>query len=121
MIAHMAAAETAAFGSWLRGELKSRGWGVRTLARLMNPENPEVPRRALNHYMRGSLPTEPNAAAIAKALGIPRSELPIEEGAPLGEPFPAGLGTDVRAGNGAGRGARGGANPRAARQVRDAA
>jgi hypothetical protein len=75
------------FAIWLRRELKVRGWGVRTLARKINPENPEIPRRALNHYMRGSRPTEPYAVAIAKAFALDRSELPIEEAAPTGDPF----------------------------------
>lgn len=76
------------FADWLRGQLEDRGWGIRTLARKMNPENPEVPRRALNHYMRGSRPDDKNAALIAQALGVDRDSLPIEEAARSGGPFP---------------------------------
>jgi hypothetical protein len=83
----MAATESAEFADWLRKELKTRGWGVRTLARTINPANPEIPRRAINHYMRGSRPTEPYAVAIADAFGLDRSQVPVEEVARPGDPF----------------------------------
>lgn len=75
------------FAEWLREQLDERGWGIRTLARKIDPVTPEVPRRALNRYMRGSHPTEPYALAIATALGVPREDMPIEEAAPNGDPF----------------------------------
>lgn len=74
------------FAEWLREQLDQRGWGIRTLARKMSTEQPEIPRRALNRYMRGSLPTEAYAIAIAEALGVDRAEMPLTE-APLGGPF----------------------------------
>lgn len=89
-----------------------RGWGVRTLAKKINPQNPEIPRRALNHYMRGSRPTEPYAVAIAKAFALDRSDVPIEEAARPGDPFRGGssahAGEGDRAGRGKGAGARAG-------------
>lgn len=72
---------------WLRAEIDERpGWGIRTLARRMNPEEPEVARRALNRYLyEGSNPTEANRDLIAEALGVDPSEVPANAG-----PFPAG-------------------------------
>jgi transcriptional regulator with XRE-family HTH domain len=88
--AHMPRPATATpFGSWLRGELDHRGWGVRTLARRMHQFDPEVARRALNRYLReGSMPTQAYRAAIAEGLGISPDEMPAsddeeEEGDPM--------------------------------------
>lgn len=75
------------FADWLRDQLAARGWGVRTLARAIDPQNPEVPRRALNRYLRGSLPTAPYVDAIAAALNVSRDDLPLQEGALVGAPF----------------------------------
>lgn len=69
-------AETA-LAAWLRQQLDERGWGVRTLARKMNPAESEVARRSLNRYLfEGSYPSETNRQAIADALGVPVDEVP---------------------------------------------
>jgi hypothetical protein len=64
--------------SWLREQIDARqGWGIRTLARRMTPEDPEVSRRALNRYLyEGSYPSEANLVLLANALEIPVSEVP---------------------------------------------
>lgn len=66
---------------WLRAELDTRGWGVRTLARHMSPEEPEIARRALNRYLyEGSNPSQVNRDLIAAGLGIDPSEVPVAAG-----------------------------------------
>lgn len=71
---------------WLDAALKERGWGVRTLARKMNPTEPEVARRALNRYLyAGSNPSEANRELIAAAFEIDAAEVPAEPGPFLGE------------------------------------
>lgn len=62
---------------WLQAELLERKLGVRTLARKMNPDEPEVARRALNRYLfEGANPTEANRDLIAAALDVDPSEVP---------------------------------------------
>lgn len=84
------------FAKWLRDQLTERGWGIRTLARKMDAENPEVPRRALNRAMRGTRLTEKYLAAIAEALDVDRADLPVKE-ARSAEPFLPGATGDVGA------------------------
>ena len=68
------------FAAWLRAGLDERQWGIRTLARRINPDEPEVPRRALNRYLyEGAQPTNGYRKQIAAALGVPESELPEPE------------------------------------------
>jgi transcriptional regulator with XRE-family HTH domain len=68
------------FGRWLCGELESRDWGIRTLARRINPGEPEIARRALNRYVHeGTLPSPEYRAAIADALGVDVDELPGDD------------------------------------------
>lgn len=68
------------FAAWLKGELDARGWGVRTLARRMDPENVEVARRAVNRVIHeGSRPSDPTRAAIARGLDIPEGDVPTAE------------------------------------------
>ncbi|MCR4340950.1 MAG: hypothetical protein NUW01_13805, partial [Gemmatimonadaceae bacterium] len=86
------------FAQWLRGQLDERDWGVRTLARRMNPEEPEIARRALNRYLAGGFPTQAYRVAIAGALGIDEREVPGSgEGVPS-DPFRGGGGHDGRRG-----------------------
>lgn len=62
---------------WLRAELDERGWGIRTLARKVNPDEPEVPRRMLNRILyEGSYPSEVNRELIAAALDTDPTEVP---------------------------------------------
>lgn len=67
------------FAQWLRAQLAEKGWGVRTLARHMNPLEPEVARRALNRYLAGGLPTAAYRASIADGLGIGVADVPGHE------------------------------------------
>lgn len=77
---------TTPLADWLTAELEGRGWGVRTLARKMNPAEPEIARRALNRYLfEGSNPTEANRDMIAAALEVDPSEVPSADGPFLGE------------------------------------
>lgn len=63
---------------WLRDQIKARpNWGVRTLARRMNPAEPEVARRCLNRCMyEGSNPSDAYREQIAAALGVAVAEVP---------------------------------------------
>lgn len=69
---------------WLRAELDERGMGVRTLARKMKPDEPEVPRRMLNRILyEGSYPSEANRELIAEALGTDPTEVPALSSGPF--------------------------------------
>lgn len=62
---------------WLRAALDERSWGVRTLARNMNPDEPEIARRTLNRCLyEGSYPSDTNRDLLAAALGVAVSEVP---------------------------------------------
>lgn len=80
--AHMGRAATpTTFADWLGDQLTQRAWGVRTLAKQLNPTHPEIPRRALNRYLHeGAKPTESYRTAIAAAFGLSKDELPDDEG-----------------------------------------
>lgn len=71
---------------WLRAEIDERpNWGIRTLARQMNPDEPEIARRALNRYMyEGADPSDAYRDQIAAALGVDPSEVPTNVGPFLG-------------------------------------
>lgn len=114
----MATVEPLAFSDWLSQQLAARNWGVRTLARKINPADPEPPRRTLNRYLHeGKQPTPLFREAIAEAFGIALADVPAEEAAPSGVRFRDG-GGHVR---GAG-GAAGGGEPReGGTDVKDAA
>lgn len=105
------------FAQWLRAQLEERDWGVRTLARRMNPAEPEVARRALNHYLRGSLPTDTYRALIAEGLGVPVAEVPAGAGTPEVahiDPFPGGPGATRGGADGTTRRGGGRSGPHAA-------
>lgn len=98
------------FSDWLRGQLKTQDLGVRTLARRIDPQNPDVPRRALNRYLAGANPQRENAERIALALGVPLESIPRKEARPLAETFRGGPGGGFAAGDrpGGGEGDGGG-------------
>lgn len=63
--------KAAQYGEWLRAVLDSQGIGVRTLARRLNPANPEAIRANLYRYLRGTThPLPATQARIAAALGL---------------------------------------------------
>lgn len=82
--AHMARTlATTPFAGWLRTELDARNWGVRTLARKIDPHDPEPARRALNRYLyEGARPTNGYRLAIAAAFGLSEDELPVDDEEP---------------------------------------
>jgi transcriptional regulator with XRE-family HTH domain len=59
------------FGDRLRAELDRQNLSVRGLARKMNPNDPETPRRALNRFLNGHTrtPTPESLDALVAALG----------------------------------------------------
>jgi transcriptional regulator with XRE-family HTH domain len=66
-----------ALAEWLHDRLEERGWGVRTLARHMTPDDAERSRRAVNRYLHeGSFPSPENRRLIAIALNVDENELP---------------------------------------------
>lgn len=74
------------FAVWLNDQLDQRGWGVRTLAKKINADQPEVARRALNRYLfESGRPTTHYREAIADAFEISTDEVPGGDRAP----FPA--------------------------------
>lgn len=66
------------FAGWLDEQLRSRGWGVRTLARRINQREPEIARRALNRYLfEGAKPTPGYRSSIAAAFEVGDDEMPV--------------------------------------------
>lgn len=58
------------YGSWLREQMAARGFTQRSLARALNPDDPETARRAVRRYLDDRMtPREPARVAIAAALG----------------------------------------------------
>lgn len=93
------------FSEWLHAQFarmaeqeKRPTWGVRTLAKRIDPDNPEAARRAINRHLHsGSLPTETWLERYATAFEIGRDEIPLarqEAGQPA-SPFRDGAGADV--------------------------
>jgi hypothetical protein len=67
------------YAQWLERQMKERGFSTRSLARVMNPEDPEVARRALRRYLSGMVPQARTRVAIAEALGSAESEPPSSD------------------------------------------
>lgn len=60
------------FGQKLRHELDGRGMSLRSLARRLNPQHPEVARRNLARWIGGyNEPSRINRIAVARAFGMP--------------------------------------------------
>lgn len=62
------------YAQWLERQMQERGFSTRSLARVLNPEVPEVARRALRRYLNGMVPQARTRIAIAQALGSEESE-----------------------------------------------
>lgn len=76
---HMGNASTAStpFAQWLKIELDQRGWGIRTLARKMDPDQFETVRRKLNMYVHeGVNPGAASREEIEQALGVSKGSAP---------------------------------------------
>ncbi len=61
--------KTTTYSEWLAQKLDENGYTVRSFARVMNPENPEVARRSLRRYLKGMVPIERTRSEIAGKLG----------------------------------------------------
>lgn len=64
----MVAGET--YSEWLRRQMDDRQVTTRELARRLNPDDPEIARRAVRRYLAGMVPIERTRDRIAHALGI---------------------------------------------------
>lgn len=67
------------FADWLRAQLHARGWGVRTLARMIaSPDRDiDVARRQLTRYLsEGVEPGDDYVTAIAAALEVDAAAIP---------------------------------------------
>lgn len=64
-----------AYGDSLRSFLASRNISTRTLAKRLNPSNPESARRDLNRIFAGREPRAEKREEIAAALGVERREI----------------------------------------------
>lgn len=72
----------AGFSNKLRAELVRQGLGVRTLARKMDPAQPERARRSLNRWLNeGIKPSPANRVAVAVALGVPEESFSDDDDA----------------------------------------
>jgi transcriptional regulator with XRE-family HTH domain len=58
------------FGDQLRAELERQGLSIRKLARLMNPDKPEIARRSLAKWIAGTRPSPASRVLVADALGV---------------------------------------------------
>lgn len=66
-----------AFAQWLEGQLRARDLGVRTLARMIDPERVNSVRTQLQKYLRAEVwPEDESRQRIAVALGVPVATLP---------------------------------------------
>lgn len=59
----------ATYGDWLRDRMEERSLTQRQLGKLLNPDNPEVARRAIRRYLKGMTPIERTRQSIASVLG----------------------------------------------------
>lgn len=68
------------FGPKVFSELHRQNIGIRTLARKMDPKQPERARRNLNRWIHeGVKPSPANRVAVAVALGIDEGEFADED------------------------------------------
>lgn len=67
------------YGEKLRAHLETTDVSVRGLARRLDPENPEAPRRQLNRILAGRKPRPDTREKIAAALGVPRQVIEGED------------------------------------------
>jgi len=66
----MSQAETKqTYASWLRERMNDRQLTQRSLAKLINPDDPETARRSIRRYLKGMVPLERSRRIIADALG----------------------------------------------------
>lgn len=56
------------YADWLRGKMEERGLTQRSLAKLVNPSDPEVARRALRRHLKGMVPLERTRRVYATVL-----------------------------------------------------
>lgn len=76
----MATNGNGSFSGKLRAELVRQGLGVRTLARKMDPAQPERARRSLNRWLNeGIKPSPANRVAVAVALGVSEDSFDAED------------------------------------------
>ena len=68
------------FADKLRSELERREMGVRTLARQIDPRNPERTRRSLNKWLAGEHePSQASRDSVTDALDLERGALDPDE------------------------------------------
>ena len=70
----------APFAAKLRAELDRKGWGIRRLAREIDPANPEPVRRQIHRHLSGAhAPSRVTRLRYCDALGIDRGALEDDE------------------------------------------
>lgn len=57
------------YAVWLSRQLDERAFTVRSFAKKMNPEAPEIARRSLRRYLKGMVPIDRTKREIADHLG----------------------------------------------------
>lgn len=66
----MTATETRpTYAQWLRSRMEERGLTQRSFAKLVNPNDPEVARRAVRRHLKGMVPLERTRRVYAEVLG----------------------------------------------------
>lgn len=66
----MSATETRqTYPEWLHEKMQERELGVRGFARLIDPENPDLARRALRRHLNGMVPIARTRQMYARVLG----------------------------------------------------
>lgn len=70
-----------AFGAWLDGEMRKRGWNQTKLAEISG-----VPDASISRILKGAKPSPPNIVKFAKALEDEPTELMVLAGYPVGDP-----------------------------------
>lgn len=64
---------TETYSEWLTRQMEAGGWTIRSLARAVKPENPEVARRSIRRYLNGQVPIERTRVELARVMKLPES------------------------------------------------
>lgn len=65
----MSQAANLTYGDWLRERMSEKGLSQRQLGTKLTPQNPEIGRRSVRRYLKGTTPILRTREAVSAALG----------------------------------------------------
>lgn len=68
-LSHMGTTANETYAEWLQRKLEEQGLSQRQLGTRLTPNDPEIGRRAVRRYLKGTIPMERSRHAVATALG----------------------------------------------------